>query len=375
MRSHSPWSRLARLLLVLGVLMSVPAFGGQAAAGAALPSAALVRQAALQLLIARAQQQGPLRVIIRLNTAYLPEPKLPGKTSRTQQRQRISDAQDRLLALLPLDARARARKMATIPIVAMELDAAELSAMGGNAEVATIQADVPVPPTLPESVPLIGGTAAWAAGFSGSGQSVAILDTGVDSSHTFLAAKIIAEACFSTTGTSSTTLCPNGLDQQVGSGAGINCTGIAACAHGTHVAGIAAGRNGSFGGKTFSGVAKDATLIPIPGVLALQQLHLLRRHGPVRPVVDIGPDRGSGLAEHTAADDDHRLREPQPWGRHVHQPGRLRRGQRCSEAGHRHAARRRHRHRHRRRKWILDQFDLGAGLHLLGHQCRLDDQV
>ena len=35
------------------------------------------------------------------------------------------------------------------------------------------------------------------------------------------------------------------------------------CDHGTHVAGIAAGKNGSFAGNTFSGVAKDASIIAI----------------------------------------------------------------------------------------------------------------
>ncbi len=254
-----------RWLLAAGltVLVSVSGLGSQASSAPILASVSRDRQAALQSLIARAQQQGPVRVIISLNMTFVPEARLSGKPSRTQQRQRISAAQDRLLSLLPPEARARARKMATIPVVALELDATELSAVGTSSEVAAIQADVPVPPTLPESVPLIGGTAAWAAGFSGSGQAVAILDTGADSTHPFLAGKVIAEACFSTSGASSTSLCPNGQPTQYGAGAGINCTGISSCEHGTHVAGIAAGRNGTVNSTTFSGVAKDATLIAI----------------------------------------------------------------------------------------------------------------
>jgi subtilisin family serine protease len=33
----------------------------------------------------------------------------------------------------------------------------------------------------------------------GTGQVIAILDTGVDKTHPFLANKVVAEACFSTT--------------------------------------------------------------------------------------------------------------------------------------------------------------------------------
>jgi subtilisin family serine protease len=54
-------------------------------------------------------------------------------------------------------------------------------------------------PTLADSVPLIGADVAWAAGYSGAGQAVAILDTGVDKTHPFLTGKVIAEACFSST--------------------------------------------------------------------------------------------------------------------------------------------------------------------------------
>ena len=88
---------------------------------------------------------------------------------------------------------------------------------------------------------------------------VAILDTGVDKSHSFLSGKVVSEACYSTNSVfwSSTTVCPNGLEEQTGSGAGVNCP-ISRCNHGTHVAGIAAGN-----GPSFSGVAKDAQIMSI----------------------------------------------------------------------------------------------------------------
>jgi subtilisin family serine protease len=92
---------------------------------------------------------------------------------------------------------------------------------------------------------------------------VAILDTGVDTTHPFLAAKVTEGACYSSTvKNTSTTLCPNGQEEQTGPGAGVNCP-IDTCWHGAHVAGIAAG-NGVGAGVSFSGVAPGA------GIMAVQ---------------------------------------------------------------------------------------------------------
>jgi subtilisin family serine protease len=78
---------------------------------------------------------------------------------------------------------------------------------------------------------------------------VAVLDTGVDKTHPFLSGKVVEEACYSAGGN-----CPNGATSEVGSGAGVQCTyAAAACRHGTHVAGIAAGQ-----GSSFSGVARGS---------------------------------------------------------------------------------------------------------------------
>ena len=119
------------------------------------------------------------------------------------------------------------------------------------------------PPSLQNTVPLIhADSGAWASGFTGAGQHVAILDSGVDKTHLFLAGKVVSEACYSTTNAAygSTSLCPGGQDSIV-SGSGVNCTGISGCDHGTHVAGIAAGKDP--GGVGRNGVAKDANLIAI----------------------------------------------------------------------------------------------------------------
>lgn len=113
--------------------------------------------------------------------------------------------------------------------------------------------------TLAESGPLAQAPRLWDLGGRGAGQAVAILDTGVDAAHPFLAGRVSAEACFSTTSlvNNSTSNCPNGQSSQSGASAGRPCVGRG-CEHGTHVAGIAAGR-----GVDFSGIAPDAEIIAV----------------------------------------------------------------------------------------------------------------
>jgi hypothetical protein len=88
---------------------------------------------------------------------------------------------------------------------------------------------------------------------------VAILDTGVDRAHPFLAGRVIEETSYSGNGN-----CPNGTTTQAGTGAATPCTyAPSGCRHGTHVAGIAAGAHGTFSGTPFSGVAKGASVLAI----------------------------------------------------------------------------------------------------------------
>jgi len=89
--------------------------------------------------------------------------------------------------------------------------------------------------TLEQSVPQIGAPTAWEAGHTGKGVSVAVLDTGVDSTHPDLADRIAGTKNF-TDGTA---------DDLIG--------------HGTHVASTIAGSGSASGGK-YRGVAPDADL-------------------------------------------------------------------------------------------------------------------
>ena len=91
---------------------------------------------------------------------------------------------------------------------------------------------------LDQSVPQIGGPAAWQAGYTGTGVTVGILDTGYDPNHPDLAGRVTEARDF--TGTS-----PEAID-----GYG----------HGTHVASTVAGTGAASNGK-YKGVAPDAKLL------------------------------------------------------------------------------------------------------------------
>ena len=210
------------------------------------------------LLEAKVAENGQLPVIVRMNADFMPEGTLNSLQAVSRQRDAIAWSQDLLLSDLSGQGVTGVKRFQSMPYMAMTINATALNLLQESPLVASVVEDVAEEPTLDLSVPLINGDDAWAAGYTGAGQTVAVLDTGVDSSHPFLNGKVVSEACYSTTNTDAATVCPNGLDSQTGTGAGVNCTVAGGCSHGTHVAGIAAGD-----GDTFDGVAPGANVIAI----------------------------------------------------------------------------------------------------------------
>ncbi len=85
----------------------------------------------------------------------------------------------------------------TIPFLALEVSGDSLAALEHSNLIVDIQEDRINTVSLGNSIPVINADEVWALGIDGSGIAVAILDTGVDSGHPFLAGKVVAEACFS----------------------------------------------------------------------------------------------------------------------------------------------------------------------------------
>ncbi len=221
-----------------------------------------VLSAVLQELASTAQKNGSVRVIVGVRAAFAPEGKLSVATV-AQQRSEIASAQSAVLSRLPPLAQKNSavRRFASIPYLAMSVTAQDLKALEQMPEVTSIQRDRAVPATMVNSVPFIGATPALNGGYSGAGQAVAVLDTGVEKTHPFLKGKVVAEACYSTTdvGEGASSVCPGGVAESIAAGSGAPCLGVDSCSHGTHVAGTVAGNGGPSNAP--AGVAKDANIV------------------------------------------------------------------------------------------------------------------
>ena len=227
--------------------------------GQPAPRGQQARAMAPDAVRAAAAQGQSVRVIVGLLVdGYQPEGAL-APAGQAAQRAVLQELSARVLGRLPAAVRARARVFDAIPYFSAQVDANTLLQLEGDPDVISIEEDRLNSISLAESVPLIGGTSAWAAGFSGAGWTVAILDTGVEQSHSFLAGKTVSEGCYSNAGASgASSLCLGGVGATTQPGSGLNCGAAISdtCSHGTHVAGIAAGK-----GASFSGVAKDANIM------------------------------------------------------------------------------------------------------------------
>ena len=214
----------------------------------------------------RVLRAGGGRVIVELRLPAGPpvaEGQLATQAAVSMQRQDISAAQARVMARLRHAAHKVLHRFQTVPVLVLEVDAtalAELQAV--PQDVRRVTEDLLHVPLLAQSVPLIQADQVWARGFDGSGFTVAVLDSGVDKNHPFLVGKVVAEACFARD-INGVGWCPNGEPTQIGAGAAAPCSYAADdCAHGTHVAGIAAGA-GAGASVGFSGVAPGSNLIAV----------------------------------------------------------------------------------------------------------------
>ena len=247
--------------LLLIIFLATTSYSSAQAAQSKLQQSTLITT-----LQQKAQQEGAVRVIIQLNTDIDSEEKFDNLNTKN----RLTATQQDIVSQLANSNTTLIANYNTIPFMSLEVDGEALAQLATMPQVLAIEEDTLVAPTLSSSLPVIGADAAWTQGYSGQGQTVAILDTGIDKNHPVFAThnKIVSEACFSSTSDyyGSITLCPDGNETSTAVNSGINCTAVAAnyptakshCAHGTHVASIAAGNDGT----TF-GVAKDANVISI----------------------------------------------------------------------------------------------------------------
>ena len=111
-----------------------------------------------------------------------------------------------------------------------------LEKIASHPQIKGVFADEEVSVSLSEALPQIGVPSGQELPFSGKRVRVAVIDTGVESTHSMLAGRVVAEADFS------------------GDGTAVDLHG-----HGTHVAGIIAGT--TISGGIFRGVAPESQII------------------------------------------------------------------------------------------------------------------
>lgn len=148
------------------------------------------------------------------------------------------------------------RTYRAIPFLALTVSERALTALEASPAILSINEDRLARPSLDNTVNITGASDSWNAGYDGAGWHVAILDTGIRSTHEFFAGKDILEACFS-----AASHCPNGLTSDFGPGSAQHYpSNYVGWDHGTHVTGIA---TGNAPGVPLYGIARGADIIAI----------------------------------------------------------------------------------------------------------------
>lgn len=271
--------KLSRVLIVALGLLALPALVATPASSAVIPP---VRA---EELATQADGEGPLRLVVQLSR--------PGSGPEIAAAARLAGGRD-------------VRSFEFMPYVTLIGGGDVIRALAGRPGVVKIIEDIPEPPTLNSTLPIINADDVRNLGFTGVGQTVAILDTGIDADQPFFddnnggtgTSRLLSQACFSTNDgpNQRVSLCPNGATTDLTSAnidgeADCLIGGVNRCDHGTHVAGIAAGDGTGVAGAPTAGVAPDA------GIIAIQVFTRFNRDA------DCGGDPGDAPCIRTFAAD------------------------------------------------------------------------
>ncbi len=218
-------------------------------------------------LLEKFKTQEQVRIIVGLDTAFVPEGSLPDQAAVARQQAQITQMQDAVLASLSGKTAVNARYQ-FIPFMALTVDETAFNELLKSPQIASIQEDRLSAPLLDSSVPAIGGDQAHANGLTGAGSVVAILDSGVQWDHEFLggpaSSRVVGEACFSSTNPflGATSICAPAPHVANSNTAACQSGATNLCAHGTHVAGIAAGSQQT-ASVSYDGVAPEAGIFAV----------------------------------------------------------------------------------------------------------------
>lgn len=215
--------------------------------------------AAAEAMKEKARRDGSVRVIVALASSDAPLDETGGWQNINDY---IRGLQDRALDRLGWVNFNDLIRFDLTPAMAMTVDGNHLDALLSSDAVVEVYEDAQNSFFLNRSGPIVGLESGAEAMRHGKDVSIAVIDSGIDRDHPFLRGKIVAEACFSSQGTTGReilhSVCPSGDRQEIGVGAAQPCAIELGCDHGTHVAGIAAGA-----GDEFTGVAAAADIVAV----------------------------------------------------------------------------------------------------------------
>ncbi|MBL8165904.1 MAG: hypothetical protein JNJ61_28220, partial [Anaerolineae bacterium] len=169
-------------LRILITFMVIAAFG----IGKALP---VYGQTNAADLISKAQTDGSVRVVVRLNVAAQPVPMLTAAAAQAQE-QSIRQAQTALLGTLSGYDVNSVTTFQLFPYMTLTVDPAGLQALLSSPQVSAVSEEKQLTLFMENSIALTGANEAWKLGYDGTGQAVAIIDSGVDRNHWFLAGRV-----------------------------------------------------------------------------------------------------------------------------------------------------------------------------------------
>jgi hypothetical protein len=208
-----------------GVLLLIPLFALASFGAGQRARADLDHQPGLPLYATDAAA-GETRVIVELDQPGL----LPNEDSdRAALRRRLAAAQDDVLAGVAASGFRVERRYSGTPAFSGVASDAAIRRLASDPRVRSITPDRPIHAALAESVRLIhADDVRDGLGITGSGVTVAVIDTGIDETHPDLSADIAFEECFLSTG------CPGGGGPHTsGPGSAVDDNG-----HGTLTSGI-----------------------------------------------------------------------------------------------------------------------------------------
>lgn len=213
-------------------------------------------------LLELARDRGEIPVIVAFNMPFR-SVEHHNPEILAQQRAQIAITAERIIERYSFVEAENVQRYSNLPLMAFMANEAAIRALLADSDIRAVFKNELSAPSMDVSNAIIGSPVVWDAGVTGEGTVVAVLDTGVDSSHPHFGDRVIAEVCYSSAfDSSASSLCPEGATSAFGPGAADDCDfdNISGCGHGTHVAGTVAGSS-VISGRQIQGVAKDAAII------------------------------------------------------------------------------------------------------------------